>query len=107
MKIVRICHRQGGMVVDTSEKFDPGDFLDSIPVPGDKIVSPWARDGGSRTDVGSRTVYEVVERYFLPNAYGRDPDKAEDSATNRIVHAVMLIVSERPAEGAERLLLWA
>ena len=35
-----------------------------------------------------------------------DPAKAEDTATNRIVHVVALIVRERPAEDSERRLLW-
>ena len=106
MKLVRLHLRRDGEIVDTSEDFELGEFADSLPAPGDKIVLPWARDGGSRTDPENRAVHEVEERYFLPNAYGRDPAKAEDTATNRIVHVVALVVKERSAEDSERPLLW-
>ena len=72
MKLVRLHLRRDGEIVDTSEDFELGEFADSLPAPGDKIVLPWARDGGSRTDPENRAVHEVEERYFLPNAYGRD-----------------------------------
>ena len=104
--IIRIHNRTPHGIIDRSEDFELGEFVDTLPAPGDKIVSPWAQDEGSRNDPKSRTIYEVKERYFLPNAYGRDPALAEDNATNRIVHVVALVVSERPAEDAERLLLW-
>ena len=104
--IIRIHNRTPYGIVERSEDFDLGEFADSLPAPGDKIVVPRAQDGGRRNDPESRTVYEVEERYFLPNAYDRDPALAEDTATNRIVHVVALVVKERPAEESERHLLW-
>ena len=103
---IRIHLRRHGEIIDTSEDFELGEFVETLPVPGDKIVSHWASDGGDRSDPGSRRVYEVEERYFLPNAYGRDPALAENTATNRSVHVVALVVRERPADESERRLLW-
>ena len=104
--IIRIHNRTHRGIVDRSEDFELEEFVDTLPAPGDRIVSPWAQDGGSRSDPDSRLIYEVVERYFLPNAYGRDRALAEDTATNRIVHVVALVVEERAADNSERLLLW-
>ena len=104
--IIRVHNRTPHGIVDRSEDFELGEFVDTLPAPGDKIVASWVQDGESRADPESRTVYEVEERYFLPNAYGRDPALAEDTATNRIVHVVALVVRERPADESERRLLW-
>ena len=71
MTIVRLHFKRHGEIIETSENYDVGNFPGSVPAPGDKIMSPWARVEGSRIDPENRTVYEVEERYFLPNAYGR------------------------------------
>ena len=104
--IIRIYNRKPYGIVERSEDFEIGEFLRTLPAPGDKIVASWMQEGGSRSNPEDRMVYEVEERYFLPNAYGRDPALAEDTAANRIVHVVALVVSERPAEDSEKQLLW-
>lgn len=104
--IIRIHNRTHRGIVDRSEDFEIEEFVNTLPAPGDKIVASWTLDDGKRTDPESRVIYEVVERYFLPNAYDRDRALAEDTATNRIVHVVALVVEERPADESERRLLW-
>ena len=54
----------GNAIEDLKMEFDLIDLGNTIPLPGDCIVSPWA--SGDRRDPANRTIYEVKERYFMP-----------------------------------------
>ena len=66
---VRLLHRiydehYDGVIEDLEMEFDLVDLGNTIPLPGDCIVSPWA--SGDRHDPANRIIYEVKERYFMP-----------------------------------------
>ena len=73
------------------EEFGLSDCAETLPAPGDFIVSPWVgRSGNDRRNPAARMVYEVESRYFLPNAQGEE------------VVYVALVVKPRPGTDAER-----
>ena len=91
-KIIRLHARsRDGTLDDLREEFSLADCADTLPSPGDFIVSPWV--GRGEREPNSRMVYEVQSRYFLPNAHGDD------------VVYVAVVVKPRPGTEEERCVL--
>ena len=57
---------EDGFLVDTDEDFGPEDYMNTVPAPGDLIMSPGVSEERDFMEATNRTIYEVVERYFHP-----------------------------------------
>lgn len=77
-----------GKFDDDRLEFEISEFCDALPAPGDVIVSPLVARKEYRSDPTTRTMLEVVKRYFLPS--GEDDWKY-----------VALVVEKRPPTKAE------
>ena len=78
-------------LVDLKQEYERKDFLNTLPAPGDLIVSPWVSGPTeNRRRPEHRTVYEVESRYFLPHAHGED------------AVYMALVVKPRPGSEEER-----
>lgn len=71
---VRLLERQfselyddGNAIEDLEIEFDLAELGNTVPLPGDCIVSPWALSA-KRSDPANRKIYEVKERYFMPES---------------------------------------
>lgn len=71
---VRILVRNAsGCLEDQREEYSLADLGNTIPAPGDLIVCPWftcARE--DRFEPVNRIIYEVKERYFMPENIDED-----------------------------------
>lgn len=67
---VRIYLRQqDGTLTDLQEEYDGASFANTVPAVGDRIVDPGVARGLNRHLPENRDVYEVVSRYFMPDAH--------------------------------------
>ena len=93
---VRLLERQfselhGDVIEDLEMEFDLIHLGNTVPQTGDCIVSPWA--SGDRSDPANRTIYEVKERYFMP-------ENIDESKGGHVY--IALIVQERRGLENER-----
>ena len=83
-----------GKLVDLVEEYTLS-TLGDIPKIGDHIISPWVMSGLNRREPKNRTIYKVVNRYFLP------PGDEEEEDWKYMV----LVVTENIMSEAESVLL--
>ena len=94
INIIRIYEEDDGVFKDTANEFDLCELADTVPEVGDFIIEPGVVVGKDRDDPANRDIYEVVSRYFMPNAHG----------DNRSYVAV--VVKSRCATEKEAPIIW-
>ena len=57
-------------LADTENEFDLCELADTVPAVGDFIIEPGVTVGDDRKIPANRDIYEVISRYFMPNAHG-------------------------------------
>ena len=83
-----------GDIESLDQDYSMEEFCNSLPMPGDCIVSPWVPGKLDRFDPANRTVYDVVKRYFMP-------ETIIDTEDERYIY-VGLVVRSRKAGENER-----
>lgn len=91
--LVRFYERANdGALSDLREEYSLHELGNTIPVPGDYIVSSGVVAGKVRSDPANRTIYEVEARYFLPTTIDENKDE---------YIYVVLAVQPRPGRDTE------
>ena len=77
--LVRLLERSDdgpdGPINDLGQNYSMNELGNTIPAPGDHIVSPEVLIGHDSLDPTNRTIYEVKERYFMPTYIDENKDK--------------------------------
>lgn len=70
-----------------------------VPNVGDRIISPWVEEGANRVNPENRTVYEVVQRYFMQ---GNPAYERKGRAIKENPAWLVLVVTSRPGTEGEQ-----
>ncbi len=91
---VRILVRdKDGDLEDHREEYSLADLGNTVPAPGDLIVSPWYPSREHSLEPGNRKICEVKDRYFMPENI--DEDKGGYIYIGLVVEVRKAMESER------------
>lgn len=88
--VIRLFANSPEGLIDLEDEYELDYLCGTVPNIGDKILSPWIQDKALRKHPIGRIVYELEQRYFLPEKHGEG------------LCYVALVIKKRPGDETER-----